>query len=226
MPMRSIGILTLTLLLVAGRHPSAGAEREEGVHAPPTRHPAVVMVLTHNAETGFHHQATGFFINQAGDVATTYHVIAGAHTIAIRVAAMSEYPVTRIIRADIPADLAILAVAVPSQSVRPAPIADSLPEAGEAIEVIGHPSGGQQTSSKGVIASHFPAPLIGTLLGFTAPITPGGSGSPLFNEAGAVVGIASFILFLGPGKTPHYFAIPATRLLRLQNATPRLVAPP
>jgi len=216
MTLRSACIFALTiLLLVAGQQPSVA----ETTLTPPLPHPAVVMVIAQNKETGSHQQATGFFVNQAGDVVTNYHAIAGAGSIFIRLEGGNQggYPVTRVVRTDIPADLAILAVSIPGHSVHPVSLASRLPAAGEAIAMIGYPFGRRQTGSEGVIVSLFPVPIIDTLLGFTAPLTAGGSGSPLFNGAGEVVGIASFILYLGPNKVPHAFAIPATRLLRLQG---------
>lgn len=181
------------------------------------RHPSVTMVLGYNKETGIHQQATGFFLNQAGDVVTSYHAIAGVDDIKIWTAANEGFPVIKVINVDIPADLAILAVAIPSQHVSPVSIASQLPPTGEAVEVIGHPKGHRQTSSKGVIASILLVPKVESLIKFTAPIATGGSGSPLFNQSGQVVGIASFILYLGANKEPQYFAIPATRLLMLKK---------
>lgn len=200
-------------ILFVGQTASSSEQQPVAVN----RQPSVVMVLGYNKETGTHQQATGFFMNQAGDVVTNYHVIAGVDDIKIWTGANEGFPVSKIISTDIPADLAILSVAIPRQYVAPASIASHLPAAGEAIEVVGHPLGHQQVSSQGVIAAILPVPKIESLLQFTAPIAPGGSGSPLFNQSGQVVGVASFILYLGANKEPHYFAIPATRLLRIYH---------
>ena len=196
---------------------TAGSSEQQPVTV--TRQPSVIMVLGYNKETGAHQQATGFFMNQAGDLVTNYHVIAGVDDIKIWTSTNEGFPVTKIISIDIPADLAILSVAIPSQYVSPASIANYLPTAGEAIEVVGHPLGHQQTSTKGVVTSILSAPKVESIIQFTAPIAPGGSGSPLFNQSGQVIGIASFILYLGPNKEPHYFAIPATRLLAITNTS-------
>ena len=198
-----------------------------GQEAPPDRqgpttssqHPSVVMVLGYNKKTGAHQQATGFFLNQAGDVVTNYHVIAGIRDIKIWTTANQGFPVTKIINTDLPADLAILAVDIPSNSVQPASIAGQMPVADETIQVIGHPLGHQQRRSQGLISSLFPTAKVGPLLQFTAPIAAGSSGSPLLNDSGQVVGIASFILYLDTDKEPRYFAIPSTRLILLQKTS-------
>ena len=200
------------LVKASGQTVTAG-EQQQSVAS---RYPSVIMVLGYNKKTGVHQQATGFFMNQAGDVVTNYHVIAGVDDIKIWTAAKEGFPVVKVISIDIPSDLAILSVDIPSQYVYPAIIASQLPTIGEAVEVVGHPMGHQQTSSKGVIASIFLVPKVESLIQFTAPIATGGSGSPLFNQSGQVIGIASFILYLGANKEPQYFAIPATRLLMLK----------
>lgn len=213
-------ILCLLLLLVLQPPPAVNGQalpHPEPEPAASEFQPSVVMVVGYNKKTGSHQQATGFFINQAGDVVTNYHVIDGIADIKIWTEAHGGFPVTKIIAADLPADLAIMAVDIPGRHVHPATLAKQLPSPGEAVEVVGHPLGHQQTSAKGVIASIFPAPRIDTLLQFTAPIAVGGSGSPLFNKSGQVVGVASFIIYLGANKEPRYFAIPTTRLLRLNQ---------
>ena len=219
--MKSKIIHIICLLTLLSGHPvqsngqPVNMEGQQSV--PSNRNPSVIMVLGYNKKTGAHQQATGFFMNQAGDVVTNYHAIAGVDGIKIWTTANEGFPVIKVGSVDIPGDLAILSVDIPSQYVHPAIIASELPTTGEAIEVIGHPLGHQQSSSKGIIASIFPAPKIESIIQFTAPIAIGGSGSPLFNRSGQVVGVASFILYLGVNKEPRYFAIPSSRLLMLKN---------
>lgn len=220
MPAKSaMPLMLLCLLLVMSGQQSSHAQPGQGL-SPSTLHPSVVKVIATNKETGRHQQATGFFINQAGDVVTNYHAIAGMGTIQVWAMGQGGFPVTRILWQDIAADLVILAVRIPMADVHPAPIANHLPLTGEAIEVIGHPLGQQQTRTTGVIRSRFPTPIVDTLLQFTAPISIGESGSPLFDAGGQVVGIVSFILYLGPDKAPSYFAIPAIRLFLYHGLQP------
>jgi len=218
MKLKIIQVLCFLILFIGQSARSSGqtASTDGQQQVASSRRPSVIMVLGYNKKTGAHQQATGFFMNQAGDVATNYHVIAGVDDIKIWTAANEGFPVIKIINTDIPSDLAILSVDIPRQYIHPASIASQLPIIGEPVEVVGYPLGHQQTSSKGVIASILLVPEVDSLIQFTAPIATGCSGSPLFNQSGQVIGIASFILYLGANKAPQYFAIPATRLLMLK----------
>jgi S1-C subfamily serine protease len=177
--------------------------------------PSIVMVISSDNMGGPKFQGTGFFVNKKGDIITSYHIIDGHRNIQIRTKTKQLYRVKEIIAKDIFGDLARLAIDIPAEMVHPTTLNHTAPKYGEEIYVIGHPLGHPQTISYGRISSLFPVDKIGHLLQFSAPITRGSSGSPVFNLAGEVIGITSFMLFPGGNQPSLNYAIPTASLLTL-----------
>jgi serine protease Do len=69
--------------------------------------------------------------------------------------------------------------------------ADSLPQEGETVTVIGNPQGMTGTVSTGIVSA---VRKNGEIIQFTAPISNGSSGDPVLDDDGKVIGIADFIL--------------------------------
>src|SRR5207244_9673605 len=70
----------------------------------------------------------------------------------------------------------------------------SLPEVGSRVAVIGSPFGLEGTVSEGIISGHRDAKKDDQWLQMTAAVSPGSSGSPVVDENGKVVGIATFLI--------------------------------
>jgi S1-C subfamily serine protease len=89
------------------------------------------------------------------------------------------------------------------------PIAE--PKDGENIFVIGHPEGLKFTLSTGLISR-----IDNTLLQITAPISPGNSGGPVYDQMGNLVGVVSSTLdkSIQPNAEDLNFAVTAGALLR------------
>jgi hypothetical protein len=86
-----------------------------------------------------------------------------------------------------------------------------VPKQGDSVIVIGSPFGLETTVSDGIISSMRGQ---GGLIQITAPISPGSSGSPVFNSKGEVIGIATFLI---QGGQNINFAIPIKRVVNLIN---------
>ena len=179
-----------------------------------TTNPAVVMVLGYHQANRTHLQATGFFIDPQGDVATSDHILPGTSQLTIRTISGKGYAVTAVLARDTYHDLAILAT-TGAAAATPVTLAPELPATGSAVAVTGHPLGHAQDTTQGVITALFPLERGGRLLQFSAPIAPGSSGSPLFDARGRVTGVAAFILYLGDQAPPYNYAIAAAPLRRL-----------
>jgi S1-C subfamily serine protease len=82
---------------------------------------------------------------------------------------------------------------------------------GEEIFVIGHPEGLKFTLSTGIVSR-----LENSILQVSAPISPGNSGGPVYDQQGNLVGIVSYTLdkTLRPNAENLNFAISAEALLR------------
>ena len=82
---------------------------------------------------------------------------------------------------------------------------------GATIFVIGHPEGLRFTLSTGIISR-----IDGNLLQISAPISPGNSGGPVFDEHGNLVGIVTSVIDkqISPNAENLNFAVRASALLR------------
>src|SRR5665811_1225006 len=74
--------------------------------------------------------------------------------------------------------------------------------AGDSVLAIGHPLGLEDTVSNGLISAvrHVHANL--DVLQVSAPIAPGSSGGPLFNDRGEVIGVAT--AFMNAGQNLNF----------------------
>jgi hypothetical protein len=184
--------------------------------------PAIVKIITLDAEGHAIKGGTGFFISADGLVATNYHVIEGAKQIQIVCQGLdgADYHIEYISLTDGPggavypaADLAILKVTAQSHSYLPLGSSADARE-GQHVLVIGNPEGLSGTVSDGLIAAfRYREPIWptygGNLIQITAPLSPGSSGSPVLDEDGRVIGVAKMILKEGQNLN---FAIPVERL--------------
>ena len=131
---------------------------------------------------------SGFFV-QHDQIATNFHVIAGASRgTAKLVGKPATYAIEGITASDVENDLAILKVS--NSNVQPLPLGDSdAVQLGDTVYVSGNPKESEDTFSDGTISG--PREIGNqTLLQMTAPISPGGSGGPVLNEKGEVIGLS------------------------------------
>jgi S1-C subfamily serine protease len=174
--------------------------------------PSTVIIFAYDDKGKFLQLGSGFFISQNGDVITNYHVIQGASSAEIKTADGKTYPITYILAGDEPNDLIRLSVNIPSSSVYPLSLCQTIPEVGERIIVYGSPLGLENTVSDGIISAIRDIPDYGRIIQITAPISPGSSGSPVLNLQGEVIGIATFQLIEGQNLN---FAIPSEKITSL-----------
>ncbi|MGA8481945.1 MAG: serine protease [Chthoniobacterales bacterium] len=154
--------------------------------------PAVVEIVTADAR-GNILTGTGFFITSKGLLLTNYHVIKNARTLGARTPSGAYYPFTgdwiRLPNVDI-AMLKFNANDVPYLPLD----SNSQVEEGQRVLVIGSPEGLQRTVSDGLVAA---IRENGQYIQITAPISHGSSGSPVLNEQGQVIGVATSMLVDG-----------------------------
>ncbi len=124
-------------------------------------------------------------------LATNCHVLTGNRY--VLVIQRDKVLEARLVAADPASDRCLLEVATPTLSAIPGvrPHADL--SVGERVYSVGAPSGFEQTLAEGLISGlreHNGVRLIQT----SAPVSPGSSGGGLFDSAGNLVGITTFIL--------------------------------
>ncbi len=105
----------------------------------------------------------------------------------------SELPVVEIMGIDPERDLAIIRVE-PRKPLPTLTLGDSdAVHAGDPVVAIGHPLGLEDTVSNGLVSAIREVDPSLTVLQISAPIAPGSSGGPLFNDKGEVIGVAAAI---------------------------------
>jgi trypsin-like peptidase len=154
--------------------------------------PAVVEVIATDVN-GNVSIGSGFFITPDGLLLTNYHVIKNARTVGARTPSGAYYPFSgewiRLSDLDV-AMLKFNATDVPYLLLQ----SNVQVEEGQRVLVIGSPEGLQGTVSDGLVAA---IRENGEYIQITAPISHGSSGSPVLNEQGKVIGIATSILVSG-----------------------------
>lgn len=159
------------------------------------------MVVVYDGSGTSVMQGSGFFIAPTLFV-TNHHVVSGGMSAKV-VSGQIGHRVAGVAAADRRHDLVLLE----TESASPAhlTLAETVPEMGDAIAVYGAPLGLAGTLSTGVVSTANDGTR--SHLQITAPISPGSSGSPVVDEAGAVVGVALSSNVLGQGLN---FAVPAS----------------
>ena len=153
--------------------------------------PAVAFVVIET--DGAKSQGSGVSIDGAkGYFLTNWHVIKGIREGWVRVQGAEWMPIVAIVAKDEHKDLALVKADLGGQTLHQArlgTVAGVKP--GDPVVVIGNPLGEEFSVTDGIISQ------IRNQDGYkvvqtTAPISPGNSGGPLFNEQGEVVGIVTF----------------------------------
>lgn len=182
-----IFVLVVTSLVFS----SAYAEVPDAVRA--NRSAVVTIYIYENGEpisTG-----SGFIMDAGGKVVTNAHVISELNKgkkrkLLVKMDNGSWLVPDNILAFDTDMDVAIFSVA--AKNLPLVKLARNyVPKEGEDIYVIGSPMGLETSFSSGIISG-----IRGSdnLLQITAPISPGSSGSPVFNAAGEVIGVATMIM--------------------------------
>jgi serine protease Do len=152
--------------------------------------PAIVSIRTE------HSLGTGFVVRNDGLVASNLHVVAGNSKIMVTLADHREFEVVEVFNGDRERDLVILRIA--AKKLPSVALGDSgAIRPGDSVVAIGHPLGLEDTVSNGLVSGirHVDEHL--TVLQISAPIAPGSSGGPIFNDRGEVIGVATAILLGG-----------------------------
>jgi hypothetical protein len=155
-----------------------------------TASPAIVRL-----EVGDDKMGTGFIVDKTGLIATSLHVIVGEAKIKVHTYADGEYWVQSVAALDREHDLALVRIKV-SKPLPVVSLGDSAQlSPGDVVYAVGNPLGVFDYSiTDGLISAVRPWKPNVTFLQISAPISPGSSGGPLFNQYGEVVGMTHSII--------------------------------
>lgn len=165
--------------------------------------PAVVVLETLDDRGAIVSQGSGFIVTPAGAIVTSLHVLRGAVSVRVRLASGDLYQTSDVVDIDEHKDIAIIRIKGYHLPVVTLGDSDKI-EAGEPVVAISSPEGLANSLSTGIVSG---VRRLETHRVFqvTAPISQGSSGGALFNVAGEVIGIVTYVLKSGQNIN---FAIP------------------
>jgi Trypsin-like peptidase domain len=152
-------------------------------------------------------------------VVTNYHVIQGASHLSGRTNEGAVFQFERLVAHPPGVDLAILKFAAEGAPYLKLGHSTDAVE-GQTVLVIGSPEGLQGTVSEGIISAFRENR---SMIQITAPISPGSSGSPVMNESGDVIGVATMVTREGQNLG---FAIAVEEVERALNGPTSGIEPP
>ena len=161
---------------------------------------------------------SGCFLTEDGLVLTAAHVVAGRDRISVRNALGKVFPAQEICPGDFSADAVILKTEAEEQMFLR--WSDQEPSTGDPLEVCGFPlSMNLPLTSRGKVRS-LPSSLGRPML-TTVPMMPGQSGSPVLNEQGRLVGVASrgSLAVKSGGAPARSESVPFSALIHLREAS-------
>lgn len=182
-------IVAMILLLAAIMVPGVCYASAEDIYRENDR--STVVISSYDAKGKPIKLGSGFLVSSDGRVITNYHVISGAHKVAVRVEG-KEFPVVGFLHVDKANDLSLLKIG--GRSFTPVRIGSSENlSVGSRIYVISSPRGLENSISEGIISA---VRTMGSqkVIQITAPISTGSSGGPVFNDKGQVIAVAAFVL--------------------------------
>ena len=183
----------------------------------------VGRVVKPGREAYLNDTATGFFISESGAFVTCWHVAGWDKIFGLAVMTRdgAVFPVREVLAVNTNSDLAILQVA--GRGFTPLPIAP-FARLGSPVWVLGHPLPWYYMLTTGIVSGYYISHAFEhdwTIMDITADFGMGSSGSPVVNEYGAVVGVASFkqnVGEAGPTQITVKSCAPSSALLGMINA--------
>lgn len=135
---------------------------------------------------------SGFFIDKNGTGITNYHVLDGAVKAIIKMTDDMEYEIENVIASNKQWDIAKFQIKNPQNQTFPTlKFSNKEAQKGEKVYNISSPLGLEHSVSEGIVSS-LREDKHGAIIQITAPISSGSSGSPILNEKGEVVAVATF----------------------------------
>ena len=174
--------------------------------------PAVLLLVVYDGTGKEIATGTGFLISSDGKLITNHHVIEGSSCAIAKTENGGLFPVESLLADDWKNDLALLKITRPMNSQFLALADSGKAEVGQHVAVIGSPLGLEGTLTEGIVSSFREWKDGASVLQITAPISAGSSGSPVLNQSGDVIGVATFVLRGGQSLN---FAVPAEAVRKL-----------
>lgn len=151
--------------------------------------PSVVTIHAYDTKGRLLIQGSGFFVDNNCRLVTSRHIVHDAARSELRMHDGQLLRIKKVVGEDVQADLSIVQVDCGELKIEPLTLRTEAPEVGESIVVVGSPLGFGASATNGIVSAVRVLPEAGEVVQITAPISPGSSGSPVFNMNGEVIGV-------------------------------------
>jgi serine protease Do len=169
-------------------------------------------------EMPFRGQGSGFIISADGLILTNAHVVRDVKEVTVKLSDRREFK-AKVLGTDPTTDIAVLRIDAKGLPTVRVGDAQQL-QVGDPVLAIGSPFGFEQTATQGIVSAKgrsLPGDAAVPFIQTDAAVNPGNSGGPLFDGAGAVVGINSQIYSQSGGYQGLSFAIPINVALKVKD---------
>lgn len=135
---------------------------------------------------------SGFFIDEEGTGITNYHVLDGAQKAVLRLKDGKEYEIDKVLASDKKWDVAKFSIVKKDEDhFSYLKFSSNEVAQGDKVYNLGAPVGFEQTFADGLVSS-LRTDSHGQVIQVSIPISAGSSGSPIMNEYGDVVAVATY----------------------------------
>jgi S1-C subfamily serine protease len=176
-------VLLLVAAMLAQNAPSTNKGRHLDIPAiSRVANGAIVSIVMSDKNGHTIAKGSGFFVSKDGHVVTNYHVITNGSSAVVKLPNGAFFAVDGVLASDANRDVAI--IKAHGNDFRPLTLGDSdRLQVGEEVVAIGNPLSLESTVSNGIVSAiRTVEDEGGKFLQVTAPISPGSSGGPLFNQ--------------------------------------------
>jgi serine protease Do len=154
---------------------------------------------------------SGFLISQDGQIVTNHHVVSGAQSVRVTLTDGRKFD-AEVIGSDPATDIALLSIKADVDLPFVSFGSSETMRVGDEVVAMGNPFGLSSTVTSGIVSGKSRDINSGPYDDFIhtdASINRGNSGGPLFNNAGAVIGVNTAILSPDGGSVGIGFAVPS-----------------
>jgi len=149
---------------------------------------------------------SGFIATTDGKVVTNYHVIEEASSVTVKLNDGRVFTLNGVVNYDADRDIAVLQL--PLYNIQAISLGDSNKITnGEDVVAIGNPLGLENSVTTGIISATSRILDNENWIQFSAPVSPGSSGGPIFNSKGEAIGVVTWG-FVGVSVEGLNFAVP------------------
>ena len=153
---------------------------------------ATFIIYTYDEYGTPNGSGSGFFIDKNGTGITNYHVLDESVKAIIKTYSGEKYEIERVVSSDKDKDIALFQIKnVKNETFNVLRFSKQKIEVGEKVYNIGSPLGLENSVSEGIVSS-LRENSHGKVIQVTAPISAGCSGSPILNEKGDVIAVATY----------------------------------